>query len=239
MTAPSTGRAAAEPLAEDPNAAAGDTAGGAKHKDYWWTVLAVDPLAIPLTGYIARRRLLTPDQVTLLSAVPGVAMGIAFASGGRAGLVVGAALFYVSFLLDCIDGKLARRLRSFGTKGKVLDQVADGARRASGSIGLAVHLWRDASAGSGDLWWGVAYGFLAFLFATVSGGTREEPGTSAGSRWERALARKRLLPTPGTPDVAALVFFFGPLTGFVLPALVAGCALLALGMVLVLRRLLR
>ncbi len=212
---------------------------GAKKRDYWWTVLAIDPLAVPLTRWIARRRLLTADQVTVLSAVPGIAMGVAFATATRTGLIVGALLFYVSFLLDCIDGKLARALGTLNPKGKTLDEMADGARRAAGSVGLAIALFRGAQPDGSDgrFWWGVAYGFLAFYFAVLSGGTRGEPQTSVGSRWSRSLARYRLLPTPGTPDVAALVFFFGPLLNVVYPTLIVGCSMLAVGILLVIMRL--
>ena len=201
------------------------TESGAKARDYWWTVLVVDPLAVPLTKLLASRRWLRADQVTLLSAFPGIAMGVAFASSTRAGLVLGALLFYVSFLLDCVDGKLARALDTISPKGKVLDALADGARRASGSLGLGAYLWGQGEEAA--VWWAFLYGIIAFYFAVISGGTRGEPSSRLGSKWSRTLARWRLLPTPGTPDVAAIVFFFGPLTGFVVPALVVGCIMLA------------
>ena len=214
---------------------------GAKKRDYWWTVLAIDPLAVPLTRWIARRKLLTADQVTVLSALPGIAMGASFATATRTGLIVGGILFYVSFLLDCIDGKLARALGTLNPKGKTLDEMADGARRAAGSIGLAIALFRAAQPDGSDgrFWWAIAYGLLAFYFAVLSGGTRPEPQTKVGSRWSESLARHRLLPTPGTPDIAALVFFFGPLFDVVYPTLIVGCSLLAVGILLLIMRLFR
>ena len=39
-------------------------ADGAKKRDYWWTVLAVDPLAIPITRLLVRKRWSNPDEVT-------------------------------------------------------------------------------------------------------------------------------------------------------------------------------
>jgi hypothetical protein len=47
---------------------------GAKKRDYWFTVLLTDPVAIPLSRFLARRRLLTPDQVTMLALVAGLAL---------------------------------------------------------------------------------------------------------------------------------------------------------------------
>jgi phosphatidylglycerophosphate synthase len=209
----------------------------AKDRDYWWTVLAVDPAAIPLARWLASRRLMTADQATLWSVAFAVPIGFAYATGTRSGLAAGALLFYLAFLFDCIDGKLARALGTTSARGQTLDEIADAARRVSASCGLAVYLWR-----TGDglaFWLAVAYLALAFFFAQVSGGTRAKPQTGLGGRWSTALARRRLLPTPGTPDVGAIVFIFGPLTGQVAPALVLGDTLLAVAIVLVLSRLLR
>ena len=210
---------------------------GAKERDYWWTVAAVDPLALPLTRFLLGRSWATPDRVTIASIVLGLPTGAAYATGTRAGLVVGGLLFYGSFLLDCIDGKLARALEVSSPRGKVLDDLGDGARRASASAGLAVHLW---SVEGGALFWlAVAYGFMAFYFSLISGDTRGEPRTGLGGRWSRSLARRRLLPTPGAPDVAALALILGPLTGLVAPAFVVADALLAVAILLTVYRLLK
>jgi phosphatidylglycerophosphate synthase len=209
---------------------------GGKDRDYWWTVLVVDPIAFPLARFLARTRWLTADQVTFLALLVGAGSGFAYASEGRLGLVLGAALFFTSFVLDCVDGKLARALGISSPKGQVLDELADAGRRTSAAVGLAVHLQHD---GGASFWWPIAYALLSFFFAGLSGGTRGEPATAVGGRWSQAMARRRLLPTPGTPDVGALVFIFGPLTGWIAPVFVAGCALISIGTVIVVLRRLR
>lgn len=210
---------------------------GAKRLDYWWTVLAVDPIAVPLTALLARKRWLTPDQVTWLSLVVALPMGFCYALG-RSGLVVGGALFYFSFMLDCIDGKLARATGISSGKGKLLDDIADGGRRAGGAAGLAVYLWRFDVSFDGSFWLAVAYGLLAFYFAQISGNLRNEVQSASG-RWARALGRRRLSPVPGTPDAAAIVFFFGPVTGLVVPALVVGCAMFVIAISLTILKAIR
>jgi CDP-alcohol phosphatidyltransferase len=214
---------------------------GAKRRDYWWTVLLVDPLAVPIARFIAERRLLSADQVTWISAVFGLPVGIAFAWGSRAGLVVGAVLFYVSFLLDCVDGKVARALGTMSAAGVTIDQIADGARRASASLGLTIYLWKVAQPNGSDgrFFWAVVYGLLAFYFGLISGGTRGEAATRAGSKWSQWLGRHRLLPTPGAPDAAGIVFVIGPLFGWVVPCLVIGCVMLGAGVVVTAMRLVR
>lgn len=210
---------------------------GAKKRDYWWTVLFVDPLALPLAAYLGRKRWITADQMTWVSFFLGVPMGLAYATGERWGLIVGGVLWYLAFLTDCIDGKLARALGTSSMKGKILDEIADGGRRLSGSLGLTVYLWRVED---GNMFFlAIAYGLLAFYFGQISGGTRPDPVTKAGSGWSEWLARKRLLPTPGAPDIAALVFLVGPVTGLVVPALIVGDVAFALGILAVMFRMAR
>lgn len=180
---------------------------------------------------------MTADQVTWLSFVIGVPMGLAYASGERWGLAIGGLLWYLAFLTDCVDGKLARAMGTSSPRGKILDEIADGGRRLSGSLGLAVYLYRVEEGATFFL--AVAYGLLAFYFGQISGGTRSDPVTKAGSGWSQWLARKRLLPTPGAPDIAALVFLVGPVTGLVVPALVVGDVAFALGILAVMYRMAR
>jgi hypothetical protein len=119
----------------------------------------------------------------------------------------------------------------------MLDELADAVRRVSASLGLAVYLWRFGTGGS--FWLAIAYVVIAFFFADISGETRGDPQTSLGGKWSQALARRRLHPTPGTPDIGAIAFIFGPVTGFVVPSLAVGVAMLTAGTLLVLRRRLR
>ena len=79
-----------------------------KPKDAWWTVLLVDPVAGPLVRLVAPYRWITPDLLTILATLIGVAATVCFALGGRWWLVAGALLFHVSFIVDCMDGKIAR-----------------------------------------------------------------------------------------------------------------------------------
>ena len=209
----------------------------AKKRDYWWTVIAVDLIAVPLAQRFADRRLMTADQATMVSVLLAAPIGFAYATGTRAGLIGGAVLFYLAFLFDCVDGKVARALGTASSRGEMLDELADAIRRVSASLGLAVYLWRFDT--GGWFWLAIAYVVIAFFFAAISGETRGEPQTAIGGRWSQALARRRLHPTPGTPDIGAISFIFGPITGLVVPSLAVGVAMLSVGTLLVLRRRLR
>ena len=104
-----------------------------KPRDSWWTVYLVDPAACRLTLFIANHTRITPNGVTRLSILLGLASAGCFAAGW---LAAGAALFYLSFLVDCVDGKLAR-LKGNGTPfGLWLDYVGDRLRVACCAAGL-------------------------------------------------------------------------------------------------------
>ncbi len=219
------------------DASAATGAPGAKKLDYWWTVLATDPVAVPMVRWIARKRWLTPDQVTVVALVLGLAVGVAFAFGNRTALVAGALLFYLAFLFDCIDGKLARALGVTSPRGEALDHLADGARRASATLGLGIWLWRTGA--PSDVLWLLVYAVLAYYFLEISGAAKREPHSDLGGRWASALARRRLLPNPGMPDVQAVVFVLGPLSGLVVPGLALGILMVAAALLLTVRRRLK
>ena len=224
---------------------------GAKKRDYWFTVLLTDPVAVPLTRFLARRRLMTPNQVTVLSFILGSSVGFFFATGERWGLVAGGIVFYLAFVTDCVDGKLARATGITSDKGEALDALADGARRASASLGLGLYLWNTARPAFSfgdtpvqltvrpDFLWLLVYVVLAYYFLEISGAQKGDPAGGVRGDWSQALARYRLLPTPGMPDVQAIVFIFGPVTGFVVEALIVGIAMVAVAILLTVRRRLR
>jgi phosphatidylglycerophosphate synthase len=227
---------------------------GEKKRDYWWTVLATDPLAVPLTRGLVNVRWISPNAVSVLAFLLGVAVGPLFALGTRSGLIAGGIMFYVAFLVDCVDGKLARARNQTSALGAALDTIGDAARRASASIGLIIFLYRSDDYGENAFWLAIAYAIAAYFFLELSGvaerktahlaktgrevdeATLEElrgPAEQQGAgRWSSALARHRLLPTPGMPDVQAVVFILGPVTGFVLPGLVVGLVMVSVGMLL-------
>jgi phosphatidylglycerophosphate synthase len=69
----------------------------------------------------------TPDQVTIWSGVTGLLAGGALVLGAHrpALRLVSAALLFVSVVLDCVDGQLARARRTMSTGGTALDTIVD------------------------------------------------------------------------------------------------------------------
>lgn len=96
-----------------------------KKRDAWWTVVLVDPVATRMLIVMARFGFITPNRVTWAALFVGLGSAGFFLRGDTQSLFIGAALYHLSFILDCIDGKLAR-LKGNGTVfGGWLDYVFD------------------------------------------------------------------------------------------------------------------
>jgi phosphatidylglycerophosphate synthase len=99
-----------------------------KEHDACWTVAGIDPFAVPLAAFASRFKPITPNRLTLLSTL--VAAGAAVAFGFRE-FLLGAIVYQLAFLLDCMDGKVAS-IRGLQTSwGGFFDVVGDTARFVS------------------------------------------------------------------------------------------------------------
>ena len=105
-----------------------------KGRDAWWTCFAIDPLAGPLVRWSAPRAWVTPNRLTVASALVAVAAAAAFAADL---LVVGAIVYQLSFLLDCMDGKLAKLRGQSNPWGGFYDVAADTIRFVACYVALA------------------------------------------------------------------------------------------------------
>src|SRR3954468_368809 len=79
-----------------------------KARDAWWTVALVDPLASRLVRLLAPWRPVTPHPLTPAAFGVGVGAAACFWQQAYGWLVAGAVLFHLSFVIDCMDGKIAR-----------------------------------------------------------------------------------------------------------------------------------
>lgn len=107
-----------------------------KKRDAWWTVLLVDPVATPLVRWTAMWTRFTPNQITWQALFLGLGAAACFAMGSWAWLVAGALLYHLSFVLDCMDGKLARLTGTGSIFGAWLDYVFDRIRVLCCAIAL-------------------------------------------------------------------------------------------------------
>nr|WP_204002228.1 DUF5941 domain-containing protein [Micromonospora lutea] len=114
-----------------------------KEKDDFFTTFFVSTWSPYVTKGCARLGL-SPTAVTMVSVAFAAAAAAMFAAGGRPLLVAGAVLLYLGFVLDCVDGQLARYTRNFSAWGGWLDTMADRAKEYLVYAGLG---WGATAAG--------------------------------------------------------------------------------------------
>jgi phosphatidylglycerophosphate synthase len=193
-----------------------------KPVDCWWTVAAVDPVAMRLLPPLLRRRAVTPNRVTGVAFVVGI-VAVALLATGH--LRAGAVVYEVRFVLDCLDGKIARVRRVSSTFGAVFDRLADAftVPAAYAAIG-----WTLAQRGDWSSRWILAVALMATLVTvcelsleavrflappatpgSAPAGATSQPQSGAGVLgWMR---RHRLTLRPWTVEAETLGLFLGPL----------------------------
>lgn len=190
---------------------------GLKPIDSWWTVLAVDPVATRLLPAVVRVGWLTPNVITLLAAIVGVASALAYPLSLP---VVAGLLFELRFFLDCLDGKVARVRRNGSSVGAFLDSAAD--MVVSTAVFVSAGLW---CAGHGPLGRSAALlpavAALAWNWSNTYAMTSERNAGGEAGRSGRgvesgglaaALRRRRLTRLPSSVEATTVALFVAPLT---------------------------
>lgn len=96
-----------------------------KPRDIFWNKYVCRPPAAALVYALEGTRI-TPNQITLAAfAVAMCAAALIVFAPGYAGLLAGVLLFEASYVLDCVDGMLARWRGIQSTKGHLLDFLMD------------------------------------------------------------------------------------------------------------------
>ena len=181
-----------------------------KHPDAWWTVLVIDPIALRILPSLVPRRRITPDGLSVSSLLLALLAGAAFLTDH---LVVGALLFELHFLLDCLDGKLARLRGLQSPRGGFLDLACDLVGTSWCFAALGHTVLEDSSVPTLALLPVTLY--VVYTWSTLhrsKAGAMTETGTPRG-RVTTWLAAHRMTPVPYGVEVETLVLFLLPLTG--------------------------
>ena len=194
-----------------------------KRKDAWWTVLVIDKIAIPLTLFFANYMpFLSPNIFTLLSLILSLTAAYSFFHGH---MVQGALLYELSFLFDCIDGKLAALTNRQSLVGLWLDKISDKFRlffntvaltfphyALIGIIFLFMYLWDEVDA--------VSYENIA-----LKNNKDKYSNVNKTSGFTGFLLKRRLALLPSAVEMDTMAFFVGPLLsvkwGFIAGILIA------------------
>ncbi|RFU38271.1 CDP-alcohol phosphatidyltransferase family protein [Actinomadura logoneensis] len=125
-----------------------------KRDDGWFATYAVSswsPLLVRAAAWLG----VEPNAVTWASGGLAALAAFCFAGGDRSGMVAGAVLFYLAFVLDCVDGQLARFTRRYSPFGAWLDAMFDRLKEYAVYAGLAAGAsaaaW-DGGPHAGNVW---------------------------------------------------------------------------------------
>lgn len=157
-----------------------------KERDDFFTTFFVSTWSPYVTKVAARLRL-SPTTVTMISVAFAVAAALLFGAGGRPALVAGAVLLYLGFVLDCVDGQLARYTRTFSAWGGWLDTMADRAKEFIVYAGL----------GYGATQAGFRYGWALAIAAMAVQTVRHMSDTWYGAMHDEAARRPQTISGAG------------------------------------------
>jgi phosphatidylglycerophosphate synthase len=114
-----------------------------KPHDLLWNRFVARPLAAVLLVPLSKTRC-TPNQITFASlGVFMLAAGLMVALPGYAGLLVTVAVIELSYVLDCVDGQLARMRKTSSPVGAHLDFLMDELKAFLLVAAVGARLWRD------------------------------------------------------------------------------------------------
>jgi phosphatidylglycerophosphate synthase len=116
-----------------------------KPKDILWNRFVARPLAAVLLVPLRATRI-TPNQITLLTLIvfAGGAALLALGAGWRA-LVIATIIIEVSYVLDCVDGQLARLKGTSSPVGAHLDFLMDELKAFLLVAAVGIRLWLASS----------------------------------------------------------------------------------------------
>lgn len=174
-----------------------------KARDSWWTVLLVDPFAARLVQLTVGYRSLTPTRLTVAAFLIGAGAAWAFFQATPGWLVAGAALYYLSFAVDCVDGKIARLRAERSVFGSWLDFALDRVRVFVCTVALFAGLYQ-ATGDALFLYAGLGVVFLSligYLNGAETDRLRARMGGTAGKKPAPARSQQRAAPARGVDEV--------------------------------------
>jgi 1L-myo-inositol 1-phosphate cytidylyltransferase / CDP-L-myo-inositol myo-inositolphosphotransferase len=116
--------------------------GTAKASDGIISLLFNRPISQRISALLLRIPGVRPGHLTIVTALLGLVMFLAFLAGGETGLVLGGVLFHVASVVDGVDGEIARATYRVSRRGAVLDTMVDMATNLLFYLGVTIALTR-------------------------------------------------------------------------------------------------
>ena len=175
------------------------------------------PLAFLLVKILALFPV-TPNQISVMSMLCGIASGIILAGGTCTHWIIGGLMFALANVLDCCDGMIARFKHNGTRTGRIVDGLVDYVTNAAAYIGFAIGASKAVAAGTMHLpfnaWLLMAVAGVSTVFHSIASdyyrntfiNQSKRTGASARSEYEEFVEeRDRLAQLSGHTADKALV----------------------------------
>lgn len=91
------------------------------HKDEFWAFYVTRRISIYLSWWLAQKTNVTPNLLTVAGILCGLAAAASYMAGTSGTVLLGCILYQLAYLLDCVDGEVARMKGLFTPSGIWLD----------------------------------------------------------------------------------------------------------------------
>jgi len=169
-----------------------------KKTDAWSIRFLVEPASIPITEWCAKVSWITPNLVTVVSFLITLLGAWFFLFGDWRNLAIGAVIWQFGYILDGVDGKLARKLGTSSAFGARLDNLLDKVKKALSFAALIYSSHED---------WRLLVALVLLHYVLQRLPLRENPTIRA------FLDRHNTLQLFDPLDAIFFVFVLGPLLG--------------------------
>jgi phosphatidylglycerophosphate synthase len=116
--------------------------GTAKPSDGIVSLLFNRPISQRISALLLHIPAIRPGHLTIVTALLGLIMFLAFLAGGKTGLMLGGILFHVASVVDGVDGEIARATYRVSRRGAMLDTSVDMATNMLFYLGVTIALTR-------------------------------------------------------------------------------------------------
>jgi len=96
-----------------------------KPREEWWSRVFATPIASVLLLAVADWHFITPNRLTILSFLLAVMSATLIVIGGHGVLIAAGIILQIAYIIDCMDGQLARYRNVSSTFGSFLDKWSD------------------------------------------------------------------------------------------------------------------
>ena len=123
-------------------------------------------IADKIADFLFLKSLLSPNQVSFVSLIFVIFSGVCASTGDYLYLIISAILFYFGFVLDCVDGELARLKKMDSNFGQWLDVTLGELGNIIFFVGCGIGLYKQTGE-LNSVWLLVLFLFLKYLYANI------------------------------------------------------------------------